>query len=389
MVSKKKIYKQVINQINNTLININCPTELEQYINCLNNIDNENTISCIIKKYCDFNKLDKIDYYLNYLTLSNLNHKLRIYSPIIDLYYRTNNLCEIIKLYEKTRQHNIMLSDIDFSKILYVLITQKSAYYNKLLLDIINYINILDSNSYIILKNIVEESNNIKLNKIDIDLDLKNNILDFIYINEIKKNSNFKEFIQILDNKRLKSNIVILDGANIGFYNNRPDKGNKISINQINNVVNYYMEKNYEVLIILHNRHLKYNKFNCNENIIIDNLKKKKILYQTPDKLNDDLYWLYATIYLSKFTNCYLITNDKLRDHIFSIILKNITKFDNKIISYFKDNYIINYEFDFKNKFLPAVIKNYTCCIQKIQIDNNLCWILPIKFDKIIFYKII
>lgn len=139
----------------------------------------------------------------------------------------------------------------------------------------------------------------------------------------------------------------------------------------------------------MHNRHLKYNNFNYNENIIINNFIKKKILYQTPNKLNDDLYWLYAIIYLSKFINCYLITNDKLRDHIFSIILKNITKFDNKIISYFINNYVINYEFDLTDNFLPHKIKNYTCCIQKIEINNNLSWILPIKFDKIIYYKLL
>lgn len=137
MVSKKNNYKQVINKTNNKIINSNCIKELEININSIDNIDNENTISCIIKKYCDFNNLEKIYYYLNYISLNNLNHKLRTYSPIIDLFYRTNNLYEIIKLYEKTRQYNIMLSDIDFSKILYVLIIQKSDYYNKILLDII------------------------------------------------------------------------------------------------------------------------------------------------------------------------------------------------------------------------------------------------------------
>ena len=394
--SKRKILKQKINKLNNDLLKMNflSMSELNKFIDDIDELlINENTISCIIKKLCELNQYEEAEQYLNYfIEKKRFIPKLRTFSPIIDLLYRNNNLENIILMYNNTRKFNIKISKMDFCKILFVLLNYNCNFYHNLLTDIINYIDILDVECYHILKNNISISNDIKLNKIDIDINLKNKILNHIYKNYLHDvNSKFFDLIKMLEKKKNCEKLIVIDGANIGFYNNRPDKGNKISIHQINMVANFYINIGFDILIILHNRHLKYNKLTNKEEKILNTLKKKNFLYLTPNKFNDDLYWLYSTIYLSQFISVKLVTNDKLRDHIFLIILNQITIYDDNIINYFIDHYIINYDFDNYNNFLPLYSKDFTYSIQHVH-DNdcNLNWILPIKNknNEINLYKI-
>jgi hypothetical protein len=49
---------------------------------------------------------------------------------------------------------------------------------------------------------------------------------------------------------------------------------------------------------------------------IVDNWKHQKLLYVTPAKCNDDLFWMYAAMIF----NTDVVTNDEMRDHHFKML---------------------------------------------------------------------
>ena len=111
---------------------------------------------------------------------------------------------------------------------------------------------------------------------------------------------------------------VILDGANIGYFKQRPDLGGNISFSQIDMVYEHFAKIGKSVLIFLHKKHSK----NLEENKIIYNKwKKTNSIYFTPFSSNDDTYWLYYYLRSKmKQKNTLLITNDNLNDHIFKYL---------------------------------------------------------------------
>ena len=104
---------------------------------------------------------------------------------------------------------------------------------------------------------------------------------------------------------------TIIDGGNVGYFNNRKSK--HISIIQINSLITQL--NNHNIKLFLHNRHVRY--LNGREQVIVDNWRKNNILYLTKSRINDDYYWLYFSIYqkLNKRT-INVISNDNMTDHI-------------------------------------------------------------------------
>jgi pentatricopeptide repeat protein len=151
-----------------------------------------------------------------------------------------------------------------------------------------------------------------------------------------------------------KKNFIILDGANIGYYNqNFRGAPNYINYQQIQYILNcllgkedenkekkktetseHHEEKDisnqkthennhceYFPIIILHSRHLKpqlspHSKEYQQIQSLLQEWKEKNYLFTTPKGFNDDWYWMYATI---KY-HCYVITNDDMRDHHFQLL---------------------------------------------------------------------
>ena len=152
------------------------------------------------------------------------------------------------------------------------------------------------------------------------------------------------------------NNNIIIDGANIGYFNNRPGKGNIINFKQIETIRQKLINIGYNVIIILHKRHT--DKMNEIQTKLYKSWGKK--IFCTPIKINDDFFWLYASLYLS----AYIITNDRMRDHQLSI--------SHHKMDIWKKKYIITYNF---NKNIPQLYfpKNYSQTIQNIQ--NT--WYIP------------
>ena len=133
-----------------------------------------------------------------------------------------------------------------------------------------------------------------------------------VLLNAIKKNSNsieFESFINTYIDSRPNIDYV-LDGANIGYYNQRPDKGNELSYSNIDKIVQHLLSKGKRLLIFLHERHFKNNSY-------IIKWIRMNILFKTPRGHNDDWFWLYYSIY---YNNCKVITNDLLTDHYYQCL---------------------------------------------------------------------
>ena len=178
----------------------------------------------------------------------------------------------------------------------------------------------------------------------------KNTILDIILNNLAQKNPYFIKYIEELNSsihsKKSKFNVdYILDGANIGFFKQRPDKGGKLSFVNIQKIVDFIKTKNKKLIIFLHEKHLN-KRFLSTKNLkIVENWEKEGILYKTHRGLNDDWYWLYLGVYLEK---CFIISNDRMCDHYFQC-------FHDKSFKRWRDMTKIEFNFNYNQIVLSNI----------------------------------
>ncbi|XP_050229377.1 proteinaceous RNase P 2 [Mercurialis annua] len=126
--------------------------------------------------------------------------------------------------------------------------------------------------------------------------------------------ANFREFQDWLD--RNASYEAIVDGANIGLYQQNFAEG-EFSISQLDAVVKeLYDQSGKWPLIVLHSKRVRALLENPSQRNLIQEWMEKDVLYTTPHGSNDDWYWLYAAVKL----RCLLVTNDEMRDHIFELL---------------------------------------------------------------------
>ena len=157
----------------------------------------------------------------------------------------------------------------------------------------------------------------------------------------------FKKFIKDFDYN------IVLDGANIGFFNQGQNSGKVINFDQIMEFINYVKSKDYKPLLILHSRHFK--NINDNDKKIVKSIIDSGCLFQTPSGMDDDIFWLYSSIYKP---GAYLITNDEIRNHVFYMKLECLQDW--------KKYHIIKYEckdsvvrFNNPSKFIPDTYYDY------------------------------
>ena len=122
------------------------------------------------------------------------------------------------------------------------------------------------------------------------------------------------EFDKILNGNNFD---LIIDGANLGYINS---KGNgEINIKFIQNTIRDIIAKtNKKVLLILHQRHTQKIK----QLMLPSNISSNLRIYTTPNNVNDDWFWLYASIHSKSF----ILTNDQSRDHGCMVAYQNEIK---------------------------------------------------------------
>ena len=153
-------------------------------------------------------------------------------------------------------------------------------------------------------------------------LNLKSIVLDVSQV----QYENFKEFESWLtQNKEYK---YIVDAANCAYLRQNFEKG-KFSYRQIELVVDKLKQRNDgNILIILplsyakqdlvpnrtQNRGKRFSQISITEKQIIDKLITEHMVYISPQNINDDWYFLFASVF-QKNKEAYVVTNDMIRDH--------------------------------------------------------------------------
>jgi len=117
---------------------------------------------------------------------------------------------------------------------------------------------------------------------------------------------------------------VVIDGANVGFFNARPDQGESLSYAQVDRVVQWYIARNQKPLLVMHCRHFSDQaRMSHSDREKVDGWKRRKILYSTPPKMNDDWFWLFAGVWATKQAkkgSLFMVSNDQMRDHHFQML---------------------------------------------------------------------
>eukprot|EP00195_Chlamydomonas_chlamydogama_P011324 CAMPEP_0202898880 /NCGR_PEP_ID=MMETSP1392-20130828/7280_1 /ASSEMBLY_ACC=CAM_ASM_000868 /TAXON_ID=225041 /ORGANISM="Chlamydomonas chlamydogama, Strain SAG 11-48b" /LENGTH=681 /DNA_ID=CAMNT_0049584935 /DNA_START=125 /DNA_END=2170 /DNA_ORIENTATION=+ len=160
---------------------------------------------------------------------------------------------------------------------------------------------------------------------------------------------------------------VLVDGANVAFYGqNRPSGG--FCWKQIMSMMELARAKHpgARVLLMLHLKRIQDPEAAKPEvQAFLEHLKSQRAFYYTPPGSNDDWYWLYATV-KAKHKGL-LISNDELRDHIFSLLRpKHFLKW--------KSRHIVHYSFTPEG--VPSLVypAAFTQCVQELE---NGSWMFP------------
>lgn len=173
--------------------------------------------------------------------------------------------------------------------------------------------------------------------------------------------SNFKEFQVWLEES--SGFEAIVDGANVGLYEQNFEKGG-FSISQLDDVVRELYNKSQRwPLIVLHKRRIAALFENASNRDLLQNWTNQGILYGTPHGSNDDWYWLYAAV---KF-KCLLVTNDEMRDHIFELL-------GSSFFPRWKERHQVKYTF-VKGKLKLIMPPLYSVVIQESEKGS---WHLPL-----------
>lgn len=343
----------------------------------INNFDDEALITIGMRIYLNFNDIDAA-----YKLFKNIKEpKKRNVLPLFKFY--CDNSDEIIFNFYKNNLYEKFIIDNDEFYCLLKNIKNKeheefiiNDMKNNILSIKTNNINLLNKKN----SKIVEISNgscpncNNKLISIDLSSKeknfLKSNIENIYFENNKKKIIEFEDFI----NKNKYD--IFIDAGNIIFY--QTGKFNYFSFKKID-VIYKELKKKYNVLVIIHKRHFINLKKIDKDNKMITMFKSWNV-YETPFKLNDDWYFIYASLIQD---NSLIVSNDKLRDHQFKISEK--TNIDNTLAKLI-DRRVIRYDFKNKkhdiNNLVLKFPKNYSKQIQKVNY-----WHFPTQDDKWLCYK--
>ena len=233
----------------------------------------------------------------------------------------------IIELKHQTEQNLIIISPTIYYDLLDIAIQYSD---DKLILNILKNINIIDiqllpivyryyvKHQCTVLKSInVCSCCNQSLKLEIINDNVRQDIIDLLTEKILEVNHrtdngliiNQKEILNIkhrfieLNNLLINYDFnMVIDGGNVGFYNTM--NSGELNINYLNKIINKIIKKTDKyILLIIHQRHQSKIKQLYNSEYL-------KILF-TPFNLDDDLFWLYATLYSKAF----IFTNDMARDN--------------------------------------------------------------------------
>jgi hypothetical protein len=300
-------------------------TIIEEYgIDNLISSKHNGIISNLYKHFIDTNNEEQLVYLNTQIELNNIKLMKRDYLNLSKYYYYTD-----IVLSEKyfDKIINFENKDIDFlieNQMIYMLVKLE----NRFLTTTIIKNEVLNCETY--------------------------NFLDKYYINVDK----IKLFLEPYINKYLYIDFFeydyIIDAGNVIYSRN--------NYHDLFDVVEYFNKKG-KTLVIIHSKHK--NKIN------LKNLKASYFI--TPPKMYDDIFIMW--FFIKQNCQCYIISNDKYKDHIYNY--KQNKCYDNDF-EYILQQQIINYNI---KTFEFTYPKTYSKCIQ---IKNNQIYIFNPIIDTFI-----
>ena len=338
---------------------------IERIIDKLINFEKEQSFNLSIRLYICMDKHEAIMQLFKIMIDKNISIRKRTISPLVIYAYNTMNQSFNLFLYNLCEEKEIILDEIDYYHQLSLFYKYHDYnHFNTLFSKIILIIDIFSENTARLLSTYFKESNLTTIHKTTNRCEhckhlikqhalselQKDTILDTIKTKMAHNNPKFLDFIKNIDH--ISGYTYVLDGANIGYFKHRPDKGNVLSFKNINIVVEYLISKNKKPIIFLNKRHLQTK--NKNNQQIINSWKSKNMLYITDRGLNDDWYWLYYSISNSY---CKVITNDMMCDHYYELLHQ-------KYFKNWRELHTINYDI-VENKIKLNNIKPYLNQTQK------------------------
>ena len=112
---------------------------------------------------------------------------------------------------------------------------------------------------------------------------------------------------------------VVIDGANVGYYKQNFENAPKhVDYRQIDCMVQYFLDQDKKVLLVLHERHFSRKLLPGWAEPIFHKWKATGVLFQAPSGMNDDWFWLHAALWSGRST--LVVTNDEMRDHHFQML---------------------------------------------------------------------
>ena len=353
----------------------------------------ETTITSLIRFYCsEYLEFEKIQNYVDLMITNGIPLKTRTFSPIFQLVGDVKDIHMAKTFYLQALTNNIKLVADDYINLMKVVESHSDDYLKKVIIqDFAKNIPEMTEEHYnkmrlIFLDNMRVEIDSVgnitpgedfftrtidfQMPRFGIPSTTRNNILTQIelYMNKVVRNkgnlqtfAKFKKFIK--DNNYN----IVLDGANIGFFNQGTNSGKVINFEQIKTFVDYVISKGYKPLVILHSRHFK--NLSGADKIVTESIMDSSLLFQTPSGMDDDIFWLYSSIFRD---GTFLITNDEIRNHVFYMKLDYLQDW--------KKYYIIKYDctnslvhFSTPSKFIPDSYYHFksSTLIVPFKIDNH------------------
>lgn len=107
---------------------------------------------------------------------------------------------------------------------------------------------------------------------------------------------------------------AVVDGANVGRFQQGVKSQGALNYQQIKSVVETLHGQGHQVLVCLNENHFK--SITSESGKVLAQIQKMCQVRKTPSGLDDDLCWLYACISLP---GAILVTTDEMRNHIYTI----------------------------------------------------------------------
>ncbi|CAB9529272.1 expressed unknown protein [Seminavis robusta] len=112
---------------------------------------------------------------------------------------------------------------------------------------------------------------------------------------------------------------VVIDGANVGYFQtNYKGAPKHVEYQQIDTVVQHFLQLNKKILLVMHSRHFSPSLMPKRYRPMVASWERAGILCKSPPGMNDDWFWMHAALLSGPGT--LVVTNDEMRDHHFQML---------------------------------------------------------------------